>query len=81
MVGPAERFDRADAELGQRSDCVVWGEPLYAHYLRETQDRRHPACPEGITRSTVLRLRQANSAPFEERDLSLVDAYRADEAF
>ena len=39
------------------------------------------ACPEGITRSAVLELCGANGIPFEERDLSLTEAYRADEMF
>jgi len=39
------------------------------------------ACPEGITRSAVLELCLANDIPCEERDLSLAEAYRADEMF
>jgi branched-chain amino acid aminotransferase len=39
------------------------------------------ACPEGITRSAVLELCHANGIPCEERDLSLTEAYRADEMF
>jgi branched-chain amino acid aminotransferase len=39
------------------------------------------ACPEGITRSAVLELCRANGIPCEERDLSLTEAYRADEVF
>jgi branched-chain amino acid aminotransferase len=39
------------------------------------------ACPEGITRSAVLELCEANGIPCEERDLSLTEAYRADEMF
>jgi branched-chain amino acid aminotransferase len=39
------------------------------------------ACPEGITRSAVLELCQANGIACEERDLSLTEAYRADEMF
>lgn len=39
------------------------------------------ACPEGITRSTVLELCRANGIESIETDLSLVDLYRADEAF
>ena len=39
------------------------------------------ACPEGITRATVLALCQANGIPCEERDVSQAEAYRADEAF
>jgi branched-chain amino acid aminotransferase len=39
------------------------------------------ACPEGITRSVVLELCQANGIPCIERDISLAEIYRADEAF
>jgi branched-chain amino acid aminotransferase len=39
------------------------------------------ACPEGITRSAVLEICRDNAIPCEERDLSLTDAYRADEMF
>jgi branched-chain amino acid aminotransferase len=39
------------------------------------------ACPEGITRSAVLELCHANGIPWEERDLSLTEAWRADEMF
>jgi branched-chain amino acid aminotransferase len=39
------------------------------------------ACPEGITRAAVIELCRANDIPYEERDLSLTEAYRADEMF
>jgi branched-chain amino acid aminotransferase len=39
------------------------------------------ACPEGITRAAVLELCDANGIPSEERDLSLTEAYRAEEMF
>jgi len=39
------------------------------------------ACPEGITRAAVLEICRDNAIPCEERDLSLTDAYRADEMF
>lgn len=39
------------------------------------------ACPEGITRATVLDLCRAHDIPCDERDLTLTDAYRADEMF
>jgi branched-chain amino acid aminotransferase len=39
------------------------------------------ACPEGITRATVLELCAANGIEREVRDLSLADVYRADEMF
>ena len=39
------------------------------------------ACPEGITRATVLEICAAHAIPFSETDLSLSDVYRADEMF
>jgi branched-chain amino acid aminotransferase len=39
------------------------------------------ACPEGITRATVLDICRAEGIPHEVRDLSLTELYRADEAF
>ena len=39
------------------------------------------ACPEGITRAAVLEICRDNEIPCEERDLSLTEAYRADEMF
>ena len=39
------------------------------------------ACPEGITRGAVLDLCATHAIPCEERDLSLTEAYRADEMF
>ena len=39
------------------------------------------ACPEGITRSVVLELCAAHGIPHAVTDLSLTEAYRADEAF
>ena len=39
------------------------------------------ACPEGITRQTVLDLCAANGIAHDVRDLSLTDLYRADEVF
>lgn len=39
------------------------------------------ACPEGITRATVLQLCQQHGIPAEAADLSLTEIYRADEMF
>ncbi len=39
------------------------------------------ACPEGITRATVLDLCAEHSIPSAERDLTLAEVYRADEMF
>ncbi|MBL6720795.1 MAG: aminotransferase class IV [Planctomycetes bacterium] len=42
---------------------------------------RTVACPEGITRATVLELCRRNDIPHAERDLSLAEFHRADEVF
>ncbi|USN97953.1 MAG: aminotransferase class IV [Phycisphaeraceae bacterium] len=39
------------------------------------------ACPEGITRETVLELCDVNGIPHAERDISMTEVYRADECF
>jgi branched-chain amino acid aminotransferase len=39
------------------------------------------ACPEGITRATVLDLCRTHGIPNEVKDLSLTEVYRADEMF
>jgi branched-chain amino acid aminotransferase len=39
------------------------------------------ACPEGLTRATVLEISAANSISSEETDLTLDDLYRGDEMF
>lgn len=42
---------------------------------------RTVACPEGITRATVIELCKQHRIPNAERDLSLSEFYRADEVF
>jgi branched-chain amino acid aminotransferase len=42
---------------------------------------RTVACPEGITRATVLEICRYNQLPHEVCDLSLAEFYRADEVF
>jgi len=39
------------------------------------------ACPEGITRATVLEICQTHGIPCREKDVSLTEVYRADEMF
>jgi len=39
------------------------------------------ACPEGITRATILDICRTEGIPHEAADLSLAELYRADEAF
>ena len=47
----------------------------------EVLTSRLVACPEGITRTTVLRLCRKHGIPHAEQDLSLTEVYRADEMF
>jgi branched-chain amino acid aminotransferase len=47
----------------------------------ELATSRVVACPEGITRATVLEICTAEKIPCIETDLSLVDVYGADEMF
>jgi branched-chain amino acid aminotransferase len=47
----------------------------------ELATSRVVACPEGITRATVLTICAAEKIPCMETDLSLVDVYGADEMF
>ncbi|MEO2145338.1 MAG: aminotransferase class IV, partial [bacterium] len=42
---------------------------------------RTVACPEGVTRATVLELCRAAKIPCHERDISLAEFHRADEVF
>ena len=42
---------------------------------------RTVACPEGVTRATVLQLCRDHGIPYEVCDLSLAELYRADEVF
>src|SRR5438067_11820564 len=55
------------------------------HVFLVTENRvstpRVLACPEGITRATVLEICEANAIAWEERDLKVDDFYRADEMF
>lgn len=39
------------------------------------------SCPEGITRATVLEICEANQIPYQVKDISLSEVYRADEMF
>jgi len=47
----------------------------------EVATSRVMACPEGITRATVLEICAANGIPHAETDLTLDDVYGADEMF
>jgi branched-chain amino acid aminotransferase len=54
---------------------------LFAVYDGELHTPRTVACPEGITRQTVLDLAAANGIPAVVRDISLAEMYTADEVF
>jgi len=54
---------------------------LFVVYRDEVVTSRDTACPEGITRATVLDLCRVHGIPRREKDLSLTEVYRADEVF
>jgi branched-chain amino acid aminotransferase len=54
---------------------------LFAAEQGRLATSRLVACPEGVTRETVLELCAQHCIPAEERDLSLTELYRADEVF
>lgn len=54
---------------------------LFFAYRNCLYTGRDVACPEGITRATVLDLCREHGLPFCEKDVSLTELYRADEAF
>jgi branched-chain amino acid aminotransferase len=61
------------AETNATHIFVVEGERVATPYTH--------ACPEGITRATVLEICRHNGIPAQERDLSTTELYRADEVF
>src|SRR5262245_58366125 len=54
---------------------------VFIVYRGEVLTSRLVACPEGITRATVLELCRDNGIAHQEKDLSLTEIYRADEMF
>jgi branched-chain amino acid aminotransferase len=54
---------------------------VFLVYRGEVLTSHETACPEGITRATVLKLCRDHGIPHRERDLSLTEVYRADEVF
>ncbi len=54
---------------------------VFLVYRGQILTPRTLACPEGITRTTVIGLCRANGIACEERDLSLTEFYRGDEMF
>jgi branched-chain amino acid aminotransferase len=54
---------------------------VFIVYRGNVLTSRLVACPEGITRATVLDLCRADGIPCSEQDLSLTEVYRAEEMF
>ncbi len=54
---------------------------VFIAYRGRLSTSRLVACPEGITRTTVLEICRDAAIPHEECDLSLTEVYRADEMF
>jgi branched-chain amino acid aminotransferase len=54
---------------------------LFIVFRGEVLTPRTVACPEGITRATVLALCRQRAIPHAEQDLTLTEVYRADEMF
>jgi len=61
------------AETNATNVFAVWRGTVYTSF--------ESACPEGITRGTVIELCRANEISCREKDLSLTELYRADEVF
>lgn len=72
-----------DALMLDRNGFIAETNATHVFLVRrgEVQTSRLVACPEGITRATVLELCRANGIPHRECDVTLTDAYRADEMF
>ena len=79
----ANRADADDAVMLDTRGFVA--ETNATHLFLVTDGKvitpRTVACPEGITRAVVLDLCRRNGIPSEERDVSLMEFYRADEVF
>jgi branched-chain amino acid aminotransferase len=54
---------------------------IFLAYQGVVLTSRLVACPEGITRATVLEICREASIPYQECDLSLTEVYRAEEVF
>jgi branched-chain amino acid aminotransferase len=72
-----------DALMLDRNGFIAETNATHVFLVRggEVQTSRLVGCPEGITRATVLDLCREHGIPCSERDLTLTDAYRADEMF
>ena len=72
-----------DALMLDTSDCVAETNATNVFIVRggEVATSRALACPEGITRATVLEICASEKIPWAETDLTLDDVYGADEMF
>ncbi len=79
----ANRAGADDALMLDQRGFVAETNATHVFIVRhgEVLTPRLVACPEGITRDTVLKLCRANNIPHTETDLSLTEIYRADEMF
>ena len=72
-----------DALMLDGNGCIAETNATHLFFVRDgvAMTSRTVACPEGITRATVLELCAEHDIPSRVKDLSLTEAYRADEAF
>lgn len=72
-----------DALMLDRQGFIAETNATHVFLVRDgvVMTSRTVACPEGITRATVLDLCARHDIPTRVDDLSLTEAYRADEAF
>ena len=72
-----------DALMLDRNGFIAETNATNLFFVREgvVMTSRTVACPEGLTRATVLNLCAQHAIPSRVDDLSLTEAYRADEAF
>ena len=79
----ANNADADDALMLDTRGFVAETNATHVFIVRDNQvsTPRVIACPEGITRATVLEICAAENIPITETDLTLEDVYRADEMF
>jgi branched-chain amino acid aminotransferase len=79
----ANKAGADDALMLDTSGFVAETNATHVFLVRhgEVATSRVIACPDGITRATVLEICEATGIPCAETDLTLDDVYRADEMF
>jgi branched-chain amino acid aminotransferase len=79
----ANNANADDALMLDTRDFVAETNATHVFIVRKSEvvTSRVLACPEGITRATVLEICAAERIPCAETDLTLDDVYRADEMF